>query len=174
MGTMFLGLIIATPDGLGMLLFYLAAYVFTNMGAFAVVSIVEDSAGTDHLDAFKGLITRNPALAAGMLVFLLSLAGIPFVAGFWAKLGVFLAAYKAGQVGVVLLGATLAVVGVFYYMRLGRSIFMEEPVNGAGKIQLSLSQKVAVSVACAGVVGMGMVPGPFMESALQAANAFLK
>ena len=109
-----------------------------------------------------------------MLVFLLSLAGIPFVAGFWAKVGVFLAAFRAGQWGLVLLGATLAVVGVFYYMRLGRSIFMEEPAKGAEKLQLSLSSKVGLCLACAGVVLLGIFPGPFMESALTAAHAFLK
>ncbi|MBI5497676.1 MAG: NADH-quinone oxidoreductase subunit N [Deltaproteobacteria bacterium] len=174
MGTMLLGIGLVTPDGLGMLLFYLVAYLFTNMGAFAVASVIEDASGSDHLDAFKGLSRRNPGLAMAMLLFLLSLGGIPFVAGFWAKVGVFVAAYRAGYVWIVVLGAVLAVVSVFYYMRVARSIYMERPVAGTeGRVPMALSMKAAVTVACVGVVGVGLYPAPFVETALAAARALM-
>ncbi|RME20645.1 MAG: NADH-quinone oxidoreductase subunit N, partial [Deltaproteobacteria bacterium] len=121
-GIMLLGFGIATRLGLGILLFYLAAYVFTNMGAFFVASVI-GAEGSDELRGWAGLMRRSPALGAAMLLFLLSLGGIPFVAGFWAKLLLFLAVWQAGLGVLVLLGAVLAVVALFYYLRVARSMF---------------------------------------------------
>jgi NADH-quinone oxidoreductase subunit N len=176
-GFMLLGLLVVSPghaDGLGMLLFYLAAYVFTNMGAFTVVAIVGERTGGDDLAAYKGMAKTQPGLALAMLVFLLSLGGIPFVVGFWAKLGIFMVAYKAGLGWLVLLGAVVAVVGVFYYMRVARMMYMEDPVGEAPVGRAPLAQKMALVVAFVGVVGMGVFPGPFMDTALQAARVLVK
>ena len=79
-----------------MVLFYLVAYVFGNMGAFLVVETVARSEQSDGIDAYRGLAQRSPLLALAMLLFLLSLGGIPFVAGFWAKLYIFLAGVEQG------------------------------------------------------------------------------
>ena len=96
-------------DGTQMLLFYAVAYVVTNMGAFQVVELVEEQVGDTSLTAFNGLARRAPALAFAMLLFLLSLAGIPFVVGFWAKLNVFMTAWQAGLYWLVIVGAVLTV-----------------------------------------------------------------
>ncbi|MDP6935607.1 MAG: NADH-quinone oxidoreductase subunit N, partial [Myxococcota bacterium] len=93
-GLLLLGFAVATPHGMAAVLFYLTAYLFTNMGAFFVVEVVAGQVGTDDDDggqitAWNGLGRRSPFLALAMLVFLLSLGGIPFVAGFWAKLFLF-------------------------------------------------------------------------------------
>lgn len=166
---------IATPEGLGVLMFYLAAYVFTNMGAFFVVNVV-GRGGSDDLDAWRGLAQRSPALAFAMLLFLLSLGGVPFVAGFWAKLLLFWAVWDAGLGLVVFLGVSLAVLGLFYYLRVARSIYIEAPVEGATGPLPTVGKPTAfaIALALAGVVGMGVFPHTFIDPALVAAKALLK
>ena len=95
-GYMLLGLAALSANGVAMVLFYLVAYLFGNMGAFLVVEAVARSEQSEGIDAYSGLAQRSPLLALAMLIFLLSLGGIPFVAGFWAKLYVFWAAIERG------------------------------------------------------------------------------
>jgi NADH-quinone oxidoreductase subunit N len=172
-GTMLLGLVTLESQGLGLLLFYLVAYLFTNVGAFAVVAAVGQATGSDELSAYKGLAHRSPALALAMLVFLLSLGGIPFVAGFWAKLGVFIAAWNDGHGWLVLLGAVLAVVGIFYYLRVARCIYLEEPEAGAKSVPVPPALRLSLALSAAVVVLLGIFPGPFVDGALAAARALL-
>src|SRR3989449_2859944 len=95
-GYMLVGFAAASAAGTAMVLFYLVAYVFGNMGAFLVVEAVARSEGSEHVSAFRGLAQRSPLLALAMLLFLLSLGGIPFVAGFCAELYLFLGAAPRG------------------------------------------------------------------------------
>lgn len=171
-GYMLIGLLTQSGEGVAMLLFYLAAYLFTNVGAFAVVAAVGASTGSDEISAYRGLARRNPALALAMLVFLLSLGGIPFVAGFWAKMGIFLAAWHAGLHGLVLLGAGLAVVGVYYYLRVARSIYLEDPARGQGAVAMRAPLRLALIVSSAAVVLIGIWPRPLFDTALAAAKHF--
>ncbi len=115
-GYMLVGFAAASASGTAMVLFYLVAYVFGNMGAFLVVEAVARAEGSESTAAFRGLAQRSPLLALAMLLFLLSLGGIPFVVGFWAKLYVFWAAAAAGLYWLVLVGAILTVVALFYYL----------------------------------------------------------
>ena len=172
-GYMLIGLLTQSGEGVAMLLFYLAAYLFTNVGIFAVVAAVGASTGSDEISAYRGLARRNPALALGMLIFLLSLGGIPFVAGFWAKMGIFMAAWQAGLHGLVLLGAGLAVVGVYYYLRVARSIYLDDPAEGQGAVPLKAPLRLALIVSGTAVVLIGVWPRPLFDSALAAAKHFL-
>jgi hypothetical protein len=81
------------------------------------------------IDTYRGLAQRSPLLALAMLVFLLSLGGIPFVAGFWAKLYIFLAAAERGMYGLVFLGAVLTVVALYYYLLVARRMYIEAPTR---------------------------------------------
>ncbi len=170
-GVMLLGLITQSTEGLALLLFYLAAYLFTNLGAFAVVTAVGAS-GSDDLSAYRGLARRNPALALAMLLFLLSLGGIPFVAGFWAKLGMFIAAWHQNYTTLVILGAILAVVGIYYYLRIARSIYLDDPQPGAAPIPTSRALNFAVLICALAVVLIGIFPHILIDSALAAAAAW--
>ncbi|MCC6408734.1 MAG: NADH-quinone oxidoreductase subunit N, partial [Planctomycetes bacterium] len=123
-GYVLIALAAATEQGLAMALFFIAAYVFTNLGLFLVVHAAAENMGGHGIAQMSGLSRRSPWLGGALLVFLLSLAGIPFVIGFWAKLFVFLEAYRAGLVVPVLVGIVLAVVGLFYYLSVARSTFM--------------------------------------------------
>jgi NADH-quinone oxidoreductase subunit N len=172
-GYMMIALVTQSGTGVAMLLFYLAAYLFTNIGVFAVVAAVGSATGSDEISAYRGLARRSPALALAMLVFLLSLGGIPFVAGFWAKMGIFIAAWEAGYTWLVLLGAGLAVVGVFYYLRVARSLYLEEPLEGEAPIAIGAPLRLALIVSAAAVVLIGVWPRPFFDTALAAAKSFL-
>ena len=163
-GYMLVGLAAFSSSGLAMLLFYLVAYMFGNMGAFLVIETVSRSGQSDEIDAYKGLAQRSPLLALSMLVFLLSLGGIPFVAGFWAKLFVFMAAIERGLYGLVFLGAVLTVVALYYYLLVARRMYIEAsehetPVPVPGLLG------IAIAICMLGVVGMGVYPAPWVEMA---------
>ena len=158
-GYMLIGVAAMSAAGVAMVLFYLVAYLFGNMGAFLVVQAVARSEQSDGIDAYRGLAQRSPVLALAMLVFLLSLGGIPFVAGFWAKLFIFLAAVERGMYGLVFLGAVLTVVALYYYLLVARRMYIEAPVRRE-PIQTPGLLGAAIAVCAIGVVGIGVYPGP--------------
>ncbi len=172
-GFLMLALLTRSELGLGMLLFYGVGYVFTNMGAFLVVHAVKNGGGgDDSIASFDGLVRRNGWLAAAMLAFLLSLAGIPFMVGFWAKLFVFLAVWEAGFYGLVVFGASISVLALFYYLRVVRAMFMNPPANEA-VIDVDPVTNTAIVLCLLAVVGIGLYPGPLYDAARVAAVGFI-
>lgn len=167
-GFLLLALATGTEFGIATLLFYSAGYVFTNMGAFLVVHAMGAAGGDDSVASFDGLFRRSGWLSLAMLCFLLSLAGIPFVVGFWAKLFVFMAIWQAGYPGLVLLGAGLSVLALFYYLRVVRAMFMNTPRTDA-HIDVDPATNAAIALCLAGVVGIGLYPTPVFEAARLAA-----
>jgi NADH-quinone oxidoreductase subunit N len=173
-GYVLLALCARGAAGPGMAAFYLAGYLFANLGAFLVLHAVADDGGRHDLAGLAGLARRAPGLAAALLLFLLSLAGIPFVVGFWAKLYVFLAAYRAGLVALVALGAVLAVVGLFYYLQVARAAFMAEPAAGATpRVAVGAPLAAAIAICVLAIVGLGLWPGPLHASALAAGASLI-
>ena len=168
-GYMLVGLAALSSSGVAMMLFYLVAYMFGNMGAFLVVEAVARSEQSDAIDAYRGLAQRSPLLALAMLIFLLSLGGIPFVAGFWAKLYVFWAAIERGLYGLVFLGAVLTVVALYYYLLVARRMYIEAPER-RGPVPIPAALGVAIAACVLGVVGMGLYPGPWVDMAMRVAS----
>jgi NADH-quinone oxidoreductase subunit N len=168
-GYMLVGLAALSSAGVGMVLFYLVAYVFGNMGAFLVVEAVARSEQSDGIDAYRGLAQRSPLLALAMLIFLLSLGGIPFVAGFWAKLYVFWAAIDRGLYGLVFLGAVLTVVALYYYLLVARRMYIEAPVRRE-PVPVPGLLATAIFTCAIGVVGIGLYPGPWVAAAMRVAS----
>jgi NADH-quinone oxidoreductase subunit N len=168
-GYMLIGLAAMSRNGVAMVLFYLVAYVFGNMGAFLVVESVARSEQSDGIDAYRGLAQRSPLLALAMLLFLLSLGGIPFVAGFWAKLYVFLAGVEQGLLGLVFVGAVLTVVALYYYLLVARRMYIEAPTHN-GSVPVDLPLATAITVCLAGVIGIGVYPGPWVAAAQRIAQ----
>jgi NADH-quinone oxidoreductase subunit N len=167
-GYMLVGLAAASATGMAMVLFYLVAYVFGNMGAFLVVEAVARSEKSENVAAFSGLAQRSPLLALAMLLFLLSLGGIPFVAGFWAKLWVFWAAAQRGLYWLVLVGAILTVVALFYYLLIARKMYIEPP-RTLSRVPVDLALAVSVLLCVLGVVVFGVWPKPIVMAALRVA-----
>jgi NADH-quinone oxidoreductase subunit N len=176
MGLMLLALLVGGEAGLAALMFYALAYVVTNMGAFLAVGAVVDGRGDGSMAHFNGLIKGSPALSTAMLIFLFSLGGIPFMVGFWGKLFVFWAAWLGGYQWLVVMGVMISVVGLFYYLRLARAVFIEPALAPEGDgadytaaVPVGWPSLVALGVCAALTVGFGVLPGPFMEAALDAA-----
>ena len=168
-GYMLMGLAALSTSGIAMMLFYLVAYMFGNMGAFLVVQAVAQSERSETMDAYRGLAQRSPLLALAMLIFLLSLGGIPFVAGFWAKLYVFWAAIERGMYGLVFLGAVLTVVALYYYLLVARRMYIEAPERNQ-PVPVPALLGVAIFACVAGVVGMGVYPAPWVSLATRIAS----
>ncbi len=172
LGFLLAALATGTYLGVTVLLFYAAGYLFTTLGAFLVVHAVATAGGDDSVASFDGLGRRNGWLALAMLIFLLSLGGIPFVVGFWSKLFVFVAAWQAGHGWFVGLGAVLSVLALFYYLRIARAMLMHPPVRGE-RIEVDLATNVAIGLCVAAVVGFGLAPGPLVVAARVAASSFM-
>jgi len=168
-GYMLVGFAAVSADGVAMMLFYLVAYLFGNMGAFFVVEAVAQSDGSEAISAYRGLAQRSPVLALCMLLFLLSLGGIPFVAGFWAKLYVFWAAAERGMYWLVLVGAILTVVALFYYLLVAKRMYIDAPERRQ-PVPVSPFLAFSIFVCAAGVVGLGVYPKPLVLAALRAAS----
>jgi len=164
--------LVAPPTGIQMLLFYILGYLFSNLGAFFVVHAVKESGGDDSITSFDGLAQRSGWLGMSMLLFLLSLAGIPFVVGFWAKLYVFMAAWSVGLYWLVVLGAIMSVVALFYYLRIARAMFMNPPIESS-PVEADGATACAIFICLIFVIGMGIVPGIFVDMSTTAALDFL-
>jgi NADH-quinone oxidoreductase subunit N len=172
-GYMLIGLATLSSAGVATVLFYLVAYLFGNMGAFLVVEVVAQSEHSNGIDAYRGLAQRSPLLALAMLVFLLSLGGIPFVAGFWAKLYIFVAAAERGMYGLVFLGAVLTVVALYYYLVVARRMYIEAPERSE-PVRMPALLGAAIAICALGVVGVGVWPAPWVALAQRvAATLFL-
>jgi NADH-quinone oxidoreductase subunit N len=167
-GYMLVGVAAGSASGTAMVLFYLVAYVFGNMGAFLVVEALARAEGSEATAAFRGLAQRSPLLALAMLLFLLSLGGIPFVAGFWAKLYVFWAAAERGLYWLVLLGAVLTVVALFYYLLVAKRMYIEPPER-PGSVPVAPTLAISVTLCAIGVVALGLYPKAVVMAALRVA-----
>jgi NADH-quinone oxidoreductase subunit N len=161
-GYMLLGILSDSPAGLRALLYYVITYGLAAMGAFGVLAALEEE-GVDRLADFAGLSRRAPVLAFSMLVFLLSLAGIPPLAGFFAKFFLFSAALGArsgepGMLWLVILAIAMSAVSLYYYLRVLKQIYVQEPAAGAGPIRSSRGMQATVGVIALLVVVLGCFP----------------
>ncbi|HWV39016.1 MAG TPA: NADH-quinone oxidoreductase subunit N [Vulgatibacter sp.] len=152
------------------ILYYLAAYTVTGVGAFAVVAALErlDGEGpmTWDLDRFAGLARKRPALAFAMSLFMVSLAGIPPTAGFVGKLYVFRAAIDAELYGLAVAGILTSLLGIYYYLRVVVYMYMRDPVESVGELPAPhMSMAVALIAAAIGTVALGVLPSLIGDAA---------
>jgi NADH-quinone oxidoreductase subunit N len=177
-GYVLVGLAAGNEAGISAVLFYLLVYAFMNVGAFAVIVAASRFAGTagggETLDDFAGLAARKPWLAAAMALFMLSLAGVPPLAGFLGKLYVFGAAVQADLTWLVILGVVNSVISAYYYLRVVVVMTMREGVSEeAGAAPLCLALQVGVGLASFAVVALGLWPAAILDLARVGAAALL-
>ena len=159
-GYLLMGLVAGTQAGSSAMLFYLLAYLFTNLGAFAVIiALTNRGQDVDRLEDFAGLARSRPALAALMTLFMVSLAGIPGTAGFIGKLQVFLAAVREGYVGLTIIAVLTSLVSVYYYLRLPVVMYMREPGVELPRMRLHSAEGVVLAVCAIAVIALGLFPG---------------
>ena len=169
-GYMLLGLIAGdatslTADGVKGILIYLLVYTFMNLGAFAVItSLRHREVIGDEIDDIAGLYSRAPVEAALMLVFLLSLAGIPPLAGFWGKYFIFLSLVESGHYALASLAVLYSVFGLYYYLRIANAMFMRQPLEKE-KLSLSPAMGLALFVTAFATLAIGIFPNFMIQTA---------
>lgn len=176
-GYVLIGVQVATEgdgfSGTAAALFYLAIYMFMAVGAFGIAQVVGRRGDRAHaLDDYRGLARREPVLAALMTLFLLSQAGVPLTAGFVAKLGIFQAAVQAGQYQLALVGMLTATVAAFVYLRIVLAMYAgdaaeaaAEPEPAVARLRVDLPTGIALFLAAAAVLVLGVLPGWLMDAA---------
>ncbi len=172
-GFMLLGLVSFAPGnpaavnetGIKGIMIYLLVYTFTNLGAFAVVtSLRRREIIGDELDDIAGLMQKAPVATILMLCFLLSLAGIPPLAGFWGKYFVFLSLIECGKYGLAALGILYSVIGLYYYMRIANAMIIKRPADKE-PVALSPGMVATLAITAAGTIIIGIFPNFFIEAA---------
>ena len=164
--------ILAGRQGVTSLVFYAVTYGLTVLGAFGVVGLVEESAGDARLSDFAGLVRREPLLSFCMMIFMLSLAGIPPLAGFFGKFYVFTAALAGakdlGLLWLVIFAIAMSAVSLYYYLQVLKQIYVTPAPEGVGKLAVPLSSRIAVAVIALGVVVFGCAPNLLVSQLLAA------
>jgi len=166
-GFILIGVLSASEQGLSSTMFYLVAYGFATIGAFAVVSLVRNAGGeATHLSNWAGLGKRSPVLAGVFTLFLLAFAGIPLTSGFTSKFAVFEAGIAGGAVPVVVVGVFASAIAAFFYVRVIVLMFFSEPAaDGPTVVVPSAFTTVALALAVAATVLLGILPGPVLDLA---------
>ena len=159
-GYVLMGLAVMTEAGFSASVFYLAAYYFMNLGAFAFLLYFEGETNSDEIDSLKGMGWRHPVVAWAMVAFLVSLAGLPPTVGFYGKLLLFYEGVDAGLGWLVFIAALNSVISLFYYFRVAKALFLTEPVERVPNRQPALTGLIV------GLSVLTVVTGIF-NSALQ-------
>ncbi|MBT2368796.1 NADH-quinone oxidoreductase subunit NuoN [Streptomyces sp. ISL-10] len=169
-GFILAGVIATTPDGISSVLFYLLAYSFVTIGAFAVVTLVRDAGGeATHLSKWAGLGRRSPLVAAVFAVFLLAFAGIPLTSGFAGKFAVFKAAAEGGAGALVVVGVISSAIAAFFYIRVIVLMFFSEPKPEGPTVAVpSPLTMTTIAVGVAVTLVLGVAPQYFLDLASQA------
>ncbi len=150
-------------DGFKGILIYLLVYTFMNLGAFAVItSLRQRNVIGDEIDDMAGLYRRAPVEAVLMLLFLLSLAGIPPAAGFLGKYYIFLSLIESGHYGLASLGVLYSLFGLYYYLKIANAMLMRAPME-AERLPVSLGMRCAVGVTALATIVIGVYPEPFIR-----------
>ena len=169
-GYMLIGVVAATERGVTAALVYLFIYLFMQLGAFAIVALLrrKDMVG-DELKDLSGLYFRSPFAAVAMLIFMLSLGGIPPTAGFMGKFWIFSAAIESGHIWLAIIGVVNSAISLFYYFRIVVFMWIKEEVVGSD-FRLGPAMATALVVTVVGSLLFGIYPQPVFDQAISAAQ----
>jgi NADH-quinone oxidoreductase subunit N len=174
-GYVLIGVAAATRLGVSATIFYLGVYMLTNLAAFTTVILVSNKTGGDEVKDFAALGRRSPYLALLMMLALLSLAGVPPLAGFFGKFYLFQAAVGAGLIRLAIIGVLNAIVGLYYYLIIIRVMFVdrtERPEDEEEPVLVPTASRWALGVTVLGIVFLGIFATPWYDLATRAAEAF--
>jgi NADH-quinone oxidoreductase subunit N len=162
-GYMLLAIVAHTEQSLAALLYYVVTYALATLGAFGVIAVVEQQTGDDQLSSFDGLSRKTPILSFCLAIFLLSLAGIPPLAGFFAKFYLFVTVLNAspgsmGLLWLIVLAIAMSAVSLYYYLRVLKRVYVAPPAAGAAVIRTPLLSQALLLVLAAAVMLLGCAP----------------
>jgi NADH-quinone oxidoreductase subunit N len=158
---MLIGLAAGTSLGFKAAMYYLIAYLFTNLAIFGVIYVVEKAQDSNDINAFKGLMKRSPGLSLVFLIAVLSLTGIPPFGGFVSKVLVFMAAMDAGLIWLLIIGIVNSIIALYYYLTLLRITFADSEETKTQPIYFGW--KLALSVCVIGIIVMGVIFTPWLN-----------
>jgi len=164
------GLLAADAAGVKGMLFYAVLYMVANVGAFAVTTAVSNQCGSDKIDDLSGLSQKSPFLAVVMTVSLLSMAGLPPMAGFVGKLYIFTAITDKGYFGIAMLGLVMSMVSVYYYMGVVKVMYSKEAKNQQ-EFTTSTALRIVALISLIATLCIGIYPGPLAALANAAAQS---
>ena len=168
-GYLLIALVSANSMGISGTLFYLLAYIFMNVGAFAIVIVLSHKNDEFiQINDYAGLGFKHPLLAIAMTIFMFSMAGVPPMAGFVGKFYIFSAAIKSGYVGLAIIGVINSVISVYYYLRITVIMYMKEPAREFTPLTLSPFIVAAIVISVIGTLQLGIFPSKVIEMAQQA------
>ncbi|MBI3333012.1 MAG: NADH-quinone oxidoreductase subunit N [Candidatus Omnitrophica bacterium] len=161
-GYLLIGLAAGSALGSTAITFYLAGYLVTNLAAFLVISAFSRQAGSDEMADYAGLSQRSPLLAAAMFLALLSLAGVPPLAGFFGKFLLLMSAVREGYLWLAAIGAAAVVISLYYYLLLVKRMYVDPPADPT-PVPVSLPVRIALIACLIGILGIGIWQGPFVN-----------
>lgn len=161
-GFLLLGILSGTPEGYSASMFYAIVYVLMAVGAFGVIIILSRSGfEAENIDDFKGLNDRSPWLAFVMMMIMMSMAGVPFLAGFYAKWVVLQSVVNIGLVWLAIIGVVFSVIGAFYYLRVVKCIYFDKPEHDEA-IEMSRDTEIVIGANGLSLVVLGLYPTALM------------
>lgn len=155
-GFILIGISGSSQIGSTSLVYFVLIYIFSNLAAFGVVSVVSALTGKENISDFKGFYKTNPMLSWVLTIALFSLAGVPPTAGFFGKLFLMIAGAAKGNYGLITFAALNMVISFYYYLRVVKSIFMDENETPIEKLQVPAISKLAMYICVAGVIVTGL------------------
>jgi NADH-quinone oxidoreductase subunit N len=170
-GYALIGLVALSQFGAASVVFYLIAYVVTNLAAFAIVILFARSAGSEQIADYAGLSRRSPWMAMALLVAFLSLAGMPPFAGFVAKVYVFAAAVESGLIWLAFVGVLNSIVGLYYYMTVLKVVYLYRSDDEDKPISVPSPHAIALVACIAGILIVGIISGPWLQWTIESAQA---
>jgi len=155
-GFILIGISGSSQAGSTSLLYFVLIYIFSNLAAFGVVSVVSALTGKENISDFKGFYKTNPMLSWVLTIALFSLAGVPPTAGFFGKLFLMMAGAAKGNYGIIIFAALNMVISFYYYLKVVKSVFMDENANPIEKITIPTISKIAMYICVVGVIVTGL------------------
>ena len=171
-GYILIGVVAVTELGVASMVFYLLAYMITNLAAFGVVVIFWQVTGSDEISAYAGLSRRSPGLALAMLVAFLSLAGMPPLAGFVAKVFVFAAAVEADYIWLAVVGVLNSIIGLYYYLTVLKVVYLFRSEEEDKPLPVTRPNRIALTALTIGILLVGTLFGPWYNLAEKIARTF--
>ncbi len=170
-GYVLIGLVSLSAFGVTSVVFYLAAYMVSNLAAFAVVILFARASGSEEIKDYAGLSRRSPGLALALMVALLSLAGMPPLAGFVGKVYVFAAAVESGLIWLAFVGVLNAIIGLYYYLTVLKVVYLYRSEHEDKPVAVPRTYALALGLCVLAIMVIGTLSAPWLAWATRAASS---
>lgn len=154
-GFILLGIIAGSKTGMTSVIYFVLVYIFSNLGAFGVVSAISNATGKENMDDYDGLYHTNPKLSLLMMLSVFSLAGIPPVAGFFGKFFLFTSAASAGYYWLVFIAVLNATISLYYYLLVVKAMFINKNEEPIASFKSDIATRIALIMCTLGIFAIG-------------------